>query len=154
MGLAVGILVNAAFALSLAVFVVIDQRKARKRNTMLRLKAEAMQAWPVASLRGGQQIVVDFRHSDPVHTPFMIVDGLESRPVRADEIWRLWQRGRLRWYRSDGVKNDPVGLRHYLLYATPKSQVSGVTLRTSGDPGARVAHADEGKTSLPASLRA
>lgn len=117
MTLALAVLGGAILALVPPTLVIISHRRACQLNTMLRLKAEGLNAWPVAALRGGQHIVLDFRHHDPKSTPFIMLDGLQSKPISGDEIGRLWRRGRLRWYWAGQSQDDPIGLRHYLVYA-------------------------------------
>jgi hypothetical protein len=108
--------VLAAFGMFLlAVFgsVLIDTVIGRRVDPALRDAADAAGAWPIATMRGrpGAKIILRHTSDDDALAGFFVLSGAHTAPISANEIRRLWNWGRLRWYRP-----SRLGIRQFSWY--------------------------------------
>ncbi len=114
-GIPVGWLITlVVFVCAIFVIMVVDTVLSRLEARSLQEAAEALEAWPIAVFRyhPRRKIVLCHRIEDP-GSAFVLLDGDTREPISPQAIWSLFNKGRLRWYKS-GL--HPLGLRMFLWY--------------------------------------
>ena len=95
--------------------LVFDRIRWVRANAALAERAEALDAWPIGSVRGtGALIFLLHRETTNDATPFLKLEGEQASRISAQDVWTLWQRSRIRWFYTRA--NKLLGLRQFSWY--------------------------------------
>jgi hypothetical protein len=112
-----GLLVACAtFLVAVSAALLVDWLIGRRVDPELREAAETIDAWPIATIRGrpGDKVVLHHRSGPDHPAGFVVLSAGRATPISADELRRLWNTTRLRWYRPLGH----LGMRQFKWYVS------------------------------------